>query len=189
MHMARFGLTLKRVAAGSLLSAGAFWVGLVGATSAVSAASETVEATEISEASEVAKAPAYQIEVIETEVDYPWGLAFLPDGSLLVTQLNGQLRLIKDGVLVEEPIAGVPEVFFESQGGLFDVVLHPDFADNQLLYLSFAAGTPEANGTRVVRGRFDGTALQDVELIFDIERKKDTPVHYGGRMAFDQDNH
>lgn len=184
--MARFGLTLKRVAAGSLLSAGAFWVGLVGAASAVSATSET---SEISAAPEIPVALAYQVEVIETEVDYPWSLAFLPDGSLLVTQLNGQLRLIKDGVLVAEPIAGVPEVFFESQGGLFDVVLHPDFADNQLLYLSFAAGTPDANGTRVVRGRFDGTALQDVELIFDIERKKDTPVHYGGRMAFDQDNH
>ena len=163
--------TLKQFAVGGLLGASVLWVGLTVAPSEASAAS------------------AYQVEVVETEVDYPWSLAFLPDGSLLVAQLNGQLRLIKDGALVEAPIAGVPEVFFEGQGGLFDVVLHPDFAENHLVYLSFAAGTAASNGTRVVRGRFDGTALQDVEMIYDMPRKKDTAVHYGGRIAFDQDNH
>jgi glucose/arabinose dehydrogenase len=130
-----------------------------------------------------AKVP-YRLEVVATGLDRPWSIAFLPDGSMLVTELPGQLRHIGPDGAVGEPIANVPEVFLAGQGGLFDVVLHPDFANNQIIYLSYAAGTGASNATTVARARLQDNALEDVEVIFSNEPRKDTPVHYGGRMAF-----
>lgn len=127
---------------------------------------------------------AYQITTVAEGLDHPWSIAFLPDGAMLVTERAGQLRVIRDGNLEAEPVAGVPETYVAGQGGLFDVVLHPRFAANGLIYLSYANGTPGANTTRVARARFDGSALQDLEVIFDTSPTKDTAVHYGGRMAF-----
>ena len=83
-----------------------------------------------------------------------------------------------------QPIAGVPAVHTGSQAGLFDIVLHPNFAQNHVVYLTYAAGTKAANGTQVARARFDGGALQDLQVIFKAMPLKDTDNHYGGRMAF-----
>lgn len=132
-------------------------------------------------------ADQYQTETVASGLDFPWNVAFLPDGAILVTELGGQLRIIRDGDLVAEPIAGVPEVYRASQGGLFDVVLHPDFETNRQIYLSYAWGTPDANATRVARGTFTGDAIENLEVIFEVEPLKDTPVHYGGRIAFASD--
>ncbi|PCJ69970.1 MAG: glucose dehydrogenase [Rhodobiaceae bacterium] len=129
----------------------------------------------------------YQLETIAEDLGFPWDLAFLPDGTVLLTELDGRLRIIRDGVLDPTAITGVPDVYRASQGGLFDVVPHPDFATNQLLYLSYAHGDKSANATRVVRAKFDGQALSDLEVIFDVSPTKDTPVHYGGRIAFGPD--
>ncbi len=126
----------------------------------------------------------YRLETVAENLTWPWCIAFLPNGDALVTERDGDLHVIRDGILDPRPVAGVPPVYARSQGGLFDVLLHPNFAENQLLYLSFAHGTPDANATRIVRGRFDGTALHDVETVFTVEPLKDTPVHYGGRMLF-----
>jgi glucose/arabinose dehydrogenase len=130
---------------------------------------------------------SYQIETLAEGLAFPWNAAFLEDGTVLVTELDGQLRAIRDGELDPTPISGVPEVYRASQGGFFDVVPHPDFANNQLLYLSYAAGEPSANATRVARAKFDGTALSDLEVIYEVTPLKDTPVHYGGRIAFAPD--
>ncbi len=133
-------------------------------------------------------APAVDTGYKATEVakglDHPWSMAFLPDGSILVTEREGRLRLIKNGQLETQPIAGVPPVHTGSQAGLFDVVLHPKFAENSFLYLTYANGTDAANATRVARARFDGTALQDLKVIFEAKPSKDTNNHYGARMAF-----
>jgi glucose/arabinose dehydrogenase len=126
----------------------------------------------------------YKVTEIAKELDHPWSMAFLPDGSMLVTERAGRLRLIKDGSLQAQPIAGVPAVHTGGQAGLFDVVLHPNFAQNGLLYLTYAAGTASANGTQVMRARFDGSTLQDPQIIFKAAPLKDTDNHYGGRMAF-----
>lgn len=126
----------------------------------------------------------YRIVPIVEGLDHPWSLTFLPGGSILVVELSGQVRLLKDGALSPDPIAGVPPVFFRSQGGLFDVVLHPNFETNRLVYLSYAHGDAKANAMRVARARFDGTAFLDIEVIFEAEPLKDTPVHYGGRLLF-----
>lgn len=124
---------------------------------------------------------AYQ--EIATGLAFPWGIAFLPNGDALVTERDGRLRVIRNGRLDPAPVTGVPPVFAEGQGGLFDVVLDPDFASNQRIYLSFAHGASGANGTRIVRARFDGRALSEVTPIFTANPLKHGAAHFGGRMA------
>ncbi len=131
-----------------------------------------------------AQSESYQIDTIVDGLDEPWGLAFLPDGNYLITERTGNLRLVKDAELVAEPVAGVPPIYYAGQGGLMDIVLHPDYAKNQMVYLSLAVGTPQSNALRIIRGTFDGRSLQNVETIFEAAPFKDTPVHYGGRMTF-----
>lgn len=125
---------------------------------------------------------ALSVETVAEGLDTPWHVSFLPDGRWLVTERGGQLRLIENGVLWPEPVTGVPPVYAASQGGLFETLPAEDFADSNLIYLSFAHGTPQANATRVVRARLTGRSLSEVEPIFTAQPLKDTPVHYGGRM-------
>jgi glucose/arabinose dehydrogenase len=126
----------------------------------------------------------YRLETWAEGLDLPWSLAFLPDGSALVTELGGTLRLIDPGGEVGPPLDNVPPVYFAGQGGLFDVLPHPEFELNRNIYLSFAEGGPKDNGTAVARARLEGQALADVKIVFRNFTRKDTPVHYGGRMAF-----
>lgn len=132
----------------------------------------------------------YRVEstVVAEGLDHPWSLAFLPDGSMLVTERAGRLRrLDAQGRLDPAPIRGVPTVVAEGQGGLFDVVLHPDFARNRLLYLSYAGGKRGASSTEVVRARLQGQALVDSRVIFRQHPRSATTHHYGGRLAFGLD--
>jgi glucose/arabinose dehydrogenase len=131
-----------------------------------------------------AAAVEYRIETVVEGLEHPWSIAFLPDGRMLVTERAGRLRLIEDGRLLDDPVSGVPEAFVRSQAGLFDVLLDPRYEENGWVYLSLAHGDARASGTRVVRGRLQGRALVDVEVIFDIQPPRDRPVHYGARMAF-----
>jgi aldose sugar dehydrogenase len=124
------------------------------------------------------------VSEIATGLNHPWGITVLPDGAMLVTERAGRLRLIKDGKLVEAPISGVPAVLDANQGGLLDVALHPDFANNRLVYLSFSKGTRGANQTSVVRGVFDGTSLTNVQTVYDSASLRTTQAHYGGRLLF-----
>lgn len=123
-----------------------------------------------------------RIETMASGLNHPWSLAFLPDGSVLATERNGKLKRIAGGKLL--PIGGVPRVFEAGQGGLFDVVLHPDFATNRLLFLSYSYGTSRANGTRIARARLDGAMLRDVTPIYTATPLKRGPIHFGGRMQF-----
>ena len=129
----------------------------------------------------------HRIETWAEGLDLPWSLAFLPDGSALVTELGGTLRPVSAEGVVGQPLPSVPAVYFAGQGGLFDVVLHPDFENNRLVYLSYAEGRPKDNGTAVARGVYKDDTLQDVELIFRNFSRKDTAVHYGGRLLFLED--
>ena len=126
----------------------------------------------------------YKVTEIAKGLNHPWSMAFLPDGSILVTERVGRLRIIRGGSLLPQAIAGVPAVHTGSQAGLFDVVLHPNFATNNIVYLTYASGTSAANGTQVARATFDGSALQGLQVIFKATPLKDTDNHYGGRMAF-----
>ncbi|MGL4542049.1 MAG: PQQ-dependent sugar dehydrogenase [Polymorphobacter sp.] len=128
------------------------------------------------------RAADYAITTMAKGLNHPWSLAFLPDGRVLVTERAGRLRVLAGGKI--GTISGVPKVYEKSQGGLFDVVLHPKFADNSLVYLSYAAGTPGANATHIARAKLVGNALTELKVIFTVNPTKSTPVHYGGRMAF-----
>ena len=141
-----------------------------------------------------AQAPVYQSESgpyrVVTVVDGlqdPWSIAFLPGGEMLVTEQPGRLRIVRNGVLQPEPIAGTPEVRYLGQGGLLDVVLHPDYESNRLIYLSFSKPNEDGSQgtTAVVRGRLEGNRLEDVEEIFEAKAWSITGSHYGSRLAFD----
>ena len=123
------------------------------------------------------------IETMATGLEFPWGIAFLPDGSALVTEKAGRLRLLKDGKL-SAPISGVPRVLYQGQAGLFDVALHPDFATNQFIYLSFAKGTEKDNATTLIRAKFDGKTLSEVTQIFESNPHKRGTNHFGARILF-----
>jgi glucose/arabinose dehydrogenase len=117
-------------------------------------------------------------------LEHPWGMAWLPDGTILVTERPGRLRIVRDGQLLPDPVPGVPEVLAFGQGGLMDVSLHPDFAKNRFVYLTLSVGTREANRTRVVRGRFEDDRLADVETIFEAAQAKPGGAHFGSRIAW-----
>jgi glucose/arabinose dehydrogenase len=118
---------------------------------------------------------------------HPWGLAFLPDGRMLVTERPGRLRLIgADGRLDPEAVAGLPAIAAVGQGGLLDVALHPEFRKNNLLYLSYAAAGEGGYGTEVLRGRLDGHTLRDVQVIFRLQPKSKASHHFGSRLVFDR---
>ncbi|GHD60561.1 PQQ-dependent sugar dehydrogenase [Jeongeupia chitinilytica] len=120
---------------------------------------------------------------------HPWGLAFLPDGRMLVTERPGRLRIVTTSGVVSPPVTGVPDVYAAGQGGLLDVALDPIFADNRLVYLSYAeAGRTGQAGTAVARGRLvenDGKAwLEGLQVIFRQLPKVDGSVHFGSRLVF-----
>ncbi|MFL1455865.1 PQQ-dependent sugar dehydrogenase [Marinobacter sp. GN3S48] len=130
----------------------------------------------------------FRLETIATGLAHPWSLAFLPDGSQLVTERNGQLRRIRDGKLQDTPIDGLPELVVSGQGGLLDIILHPDFEQNRTLFLSYAHKiSREGMTTRVARATLNGDQLEDVEVIFEAMPRGDTARHFAGRMAFDAD--
>ncbi|MEP0956396.1 PQQ-dependent sugar dehydrogenase [Microcoleus sp. FACHB-1515] len=133
----------------------------------------------------IAQAPqsVRAVKVLEG-LENPWGMAWLPDGAMLITERPGRLRIVRDGRLDPNPIAGVPNVFAQRQGGLMDVSVHPQFAQNQLIYFTFADGTEQANRTRLARARFDGRSLQDVQVIFEVTQPKPDGQHFGSRIAW-----
>ena len=129
-----------------------------------------------------------RVETIARGLVHPWGLAFLPDEQMLVSERPGRLRLVfRDGG-VSAPLAGVPRVFARGQGGLLDVALAPDFAFSRWVYLSYAEPGPGGAGTAVARGRLETTGLQDVQVIFRQVPKVDGANHFGSRLVFSRDS-
>ena len=91
----------------------------------------------------------YQLDTVAADLDFPWSADFLPNGDILVTELSGSLRRISVDGSLSDPITNVPEVFRASQGGLFDILVDPNFADNQRVFMSYAKGDADSNGTVV----------------------------------------
>jgi glucose/arabinose dehydrogenase len=131
----------------------------------------------------------YRVVTVAEGLVVPWSMTFLPGGDMLFTERPGRLRIIRNGALLPDPVPGVPKVLAEGQGGLLDVVPHPDFASNQLLYLSFSKpiGDGSEATTAVVRGRFENDRLTSVEEIFEAQTRG--RGHYGSRLAFDRDGY
>ena len=117
----------------------------------------------------------------------PWSVAFLPDGRMLVTERPGRLRIVsKDFKLDPDPVKGLPAIVEYGQGGLFDVVLHPRFAENGWIYISYNGPGDGGWGTELLRARLEGSRLIDTQVLFRLEPKTRKGQHFGGRIVFDR---
>ncbi|MEK8049314.1 PQQ-dependent sugar dehydrogenase [Ideonella sp. DXS22W] len=143
-----------------------------------------------------AAGPAPKVQAVAHGLVNPWGLAFLPDGRMLVTERPGRMRIVAADGRLGPPLPGLPTVVAEGQGGLLDVVLDPKFASNRLVYWSYSEaaqpGDPaDGNGTAVARARLDGAPgaerLADVQVIFRQAPKVASRLHFGSRLAFAND--
>jgi glucose/arabinose dehydrogenase len=126
---------------------------------------------------------------VASGMEHPWGLAFLPDGRMLVTERPGRLRLLAADGRMSPPLQGVPKVVARGQGGLLDIALDPDFAENKWLYLSFSEAGDGGVGTSVYRAVFDDERLNDGKVIFRQEPKLPGGAHFGSRLVFDRTGH
>ncbi len=130
---------------------------------------------------------AFRVVTMTRGLEHPWGLAFLPDGRRLVTERPGRLRLVAaDGTLDPQPVTGLPTIAIHGQGGLLDVALHPGFAENGLIYLSYAARGEGGVSTEAARGRLVDHRLENVEVLFRQQPKSSGGRHFGSRLVFDR---
>ncbi len=152
-------------------------------------ATATVPAEDANQSGQtLAQASDLQPTILAEFLEHPWGMAWLPNGTIMITERPGRVRLIRAGVLDPTPVPGVPAVFAAGQGGLLDVSVHPQFAENQWVYFTHAQGTSGANQTRVSRARFDGNMLSDWTVIFEVNRTKQGGQHFGSRITWLPDN-
>ncbi len=130
----------------------------------------------------------YTVEVMAEGLNRPWNIAWLPGGDMLVTERAGRLRIVRDGALLAEPVSGLPDIVVDDQGGLFEAVPHPDFANNAWVYLTYSSGELDASTLTLARARFTATEtsarLEDLEVLFEADALRPTTNHYGGRMIW-----
>ena len=163
-------------------------VGSIAALLMIGCTSETAPAA--SGEAIVSEQATFHVEKVVDGLETPWGMAFLPDGSMLITERPGRLRLVTSQGLDPEPIAGVPKVFAEGQGGMLDVALDPAFANNSLIYLSYAGVDEDGrSSTRVARGRLQDGALENFEVIFRSNSASGSGAHWGSRLGFDPEGY
>ena len=126
----------------------------------------------------------YRVVTVADGLVQPWSIAFLPGGDALVTERPGRLRILRNGALLPTPVEGVPEVFYQGQGGLLEIAVHPRFAENRLVYLTYAKSQGDKQSTTaLVRARFENDRLTNIEPLFESVSKG--RGHYGGKIAFD----
>lgn len=132
---------------------------------------------------------AINVKILADKLDHPWGIEFLPDNRILVTERAGNLRFLDTATGASDPIKGTPEVFNQGQGGLFDVAVDGEFATNNMVYLTYAEPGPDSTATTALgRGRLEGNDLKDFEVIFRMEPRVKGPNHFGGRINFTEDD-
>jgi glucose/arabinose dehydrogenase len=133
---------------------------------------------------------AFRVVRLVEGLSFPWSIAFLPDGRMLVTERDGRLRIVsRDFKLDPKPVEGVPAVVATGQGGLFDVALHPKFAENQIIYLAYNGAGNGGWGTELVRARLDGHRLVESKTLFRLDPKSRAGQHFGGRIVFDRNGY
>ncbi|WP_419320604.1 PQQ-dependent sugar dehydrogenase [Caulobacter sp. ErkDOM-E] len=132
----------------------------------------------------------YSVETVVGGLNHPWGLAFLPDGTRLVTERAGRLRLVSAGGQLSTPVAGLPAVDANGQGGLLDVAVDPNFASNGLIYWTYAQAGDGGNGTAAARGKLisgPSPRVEGVQVIWSQTPKLNSSLHFGGRLVFAKD--
>jgi len=174
-----------------------YWLAIAGCLSGLlplwgCAAAPTVPETLSAPQAEELPITAVKTVSVVQGLEHPWGMAWLPNGDILITERPGRLRRVRNGKLDPNPIPGVSEVstigaqqvFASQQGGLLDIAVHPRFQETGWLYFSYAHGTREENRTRVARAKFDGQTLQDWEVIFEVGQSKKDGQHFGSRLIW-----
>jgi aldose sugar dehydrogenase len=129
----------------------------------------------------------YRVVPVVNGLTNPWSVTFLPNGDMLVTERPGRLRIVRKGVLEPQPISAVPEVWAIGQGGLLEVLPHPNFSTNQLLYLTYSKPCKEGATTALFRGKFDGKALTEARDLFVADNCNTGNPHFGSKLAFGRD--
>jgi glucose/arabinose dehydrogenase len=129
---------------------------------------------------------SYSLRMLTLDLEQPWGMAFLPDGRLLITERPGRLRIFANGRLERAPVGGLPKVYARGQGGLLDICLHPDFARNARLYLTYSGEGEGGAATVLARAEFRNNALVGVQRIFEALPRTSGGLHFGSRVVFDR---
>jgi glucose/arabinose dehydrogenase len=131
----------------------------------------------------------YTTELVASEIDIPWGMDFLPDGSLLVTEIKGKLFHIKNGIKTE--IANVPEMYARGQGGLLDIMVHPKYKSNGWIYITYSSPEGEEKGgnTALMRAKLKDGSLVEKQVLYKGSPNTNKPYHFGSRIAFDNDGY
>lgn len=131
----------------------------------------------------------YTTELVVSDLNVPWGMTFLPDGSMLITEKSGQLIHFKDGI--KTTIEDLPEVYVRGQGGLLDIELHPDFEENGWIYFTYGSSEGEGDGghTALSRAKIDNNKLVEKQLLYKAGPNTKKGQHWGSRIAFDNDGY
>lgn len=131
---------------------------------------------------------SYEFETVFSEVDIPWGLAWLPDGSMLVGDKSGEVTLVKDGSSTSVN-TGFDDLYVRGQGGLLDIMPHPDYANNGWIYITYSSSQGEGEGgnTKLVRTKLEGTSFTNTEELYKATPNTTAGVHFGSRIIFDRD--
>ncbi len=130
---------------------------------------------------------SFRLMTLADGLNFPWGLTFLPDGKMLVTEKTGRLIRLNANGTGPVVIKGLPEITVKGQGGLLDVTTHPNFESNALVYISYVAPGTRGHSTAVMRGRLEGSRLHDVEILFRSKPQTDNGLHFGSRLLFRPD--
>ena len=121
---------------------------------------------------------------VAKDLERPWGMAWLPDGAILITERVGRVKILRNGSLEQIAIAEIPNLFVSGQAGLMDISLHPRFAQNNLVYLTYSSGNFQSNHTSILRAKFDGKALVEPQVIFEVKPSKSGNQHFGSRIVW-----
>lgn len=164
---------------------------LVGLLSAILLFPLTSCAQSIPEGNVASGEHEFEVVTVAEGLENPWAIAFLPGGDILVTERPGRIRIIRNGVLLDSEVPGLPAIRTGNQGGLLDLILHPDFANNRLVYISYSKpNADDSEGTTaIIRARFENDALVNVEEILEAKAWYRSRGHYGSRLAFDKDGY
>ena len=130
------------------------------------------------------KPAGFKQTIVLQGLERPWGMAWLPDGALLITERGGRMQLLRKGVLDRVEIGTIPELFVAGQAGLMDISLHPRYSENNFVYLTYSKGNFQSNRTSILRAKFDGKTFSNSQVIFEVTPSKSGDQHFGSRIVW-----
>jgi aldose sugar dehydrogenase len=131
----------------------------------------------------------FTVDTLYSKLKNPWGMAWLPDGRMLVTERSGEILIFKDDRYTGQKVTGVPPVYQSGQGGMMDIQLHPNYRENGWLYIAYSKPGSGGGGTAIIRARLKGNTLEDVQTLFQARPLSASGAHFGCRMIFDKNGY